>query len=597
MSSNGQQYEMQGWSLAELFDELNSPEIEAQLSVLEETVSEFEAFRPKLSPDLSEETFSNLISLHEKIIGLFNRIYGFASLSFSTNTQDQQVQAFLGRMGQIAAQAQNRILFFSLWWKDLDSANAERLAVSTGELAYWLARLRATKPFTLTEVEEKVVNIKDANGTNALQRLHSTISNRYKFELQVDGEVQSVNREQLSVRFRSADPEERAAAYQELFRVYSDDAVVLGQIYQALVRDWRAENVELRGYDSPIAVRNRANDIPDAVVETMLDVVRKNAGIFHRFFALKAKWLGLEKLRRYDLYAPVVKSKVAYTFNEAVHLVLESFNEFDSNISRLAKRVLDDAHYDSEVRDGKRGGAFCATLGPSYTPWVLQTFTGEARDVATMAHELGHAVHSMLAEDHSILIQQSTLPLAETASTFGEMLLLDKLLASNTDEELERDLLFSTMDDAYATIMRQAYFAAFEVEAHEAIHNNASVDELSNLYLKLLREQFGDAMDVSEDFRNEWVAIPHFFSTPFYVYAYAFGQLLALALYKQYKEEGDSMIPRYVEILAAGGSQAPVDILRRAGIDIYSADFWQGGFDYLAEQLAHLEALPLPAAA
>lgn len=597
MSSNGQQYETQGWSLAELFEGIDSPEIETQLNVLEETVSEFEAIRPKLSPDLPEADFHHALSLYETLITLFNRIYGYASLAFSTDTQDQRVQAFLGRMGQIAAQAQNRILFFSLWWKDLDSANAERLATSNEELSYWLARLRATKPFTLTEAEEKVINTKDANGANAIQRLYSTITNRYKYDVEIDGAMQSVNREQLAVRFRSADADQRATAYQELFRVYADDTVVLGQIYQALVRDWRAENVELRGYDSPIAVRNRANDVPDAVVDTMLSVVRQNAGLFHRFFALKAKWLGMEKLRRYDLYAPVVKATVGYTFDEAVHLVLESFNEFDSNISRLAKRVLDDAHYDSEVRDGKRGGAFCATLGPEYTPWVLQTFNGEARDVATMAHELGHAVHSMLAEDHSVLTQQSTLPLAETASTFGEMLLLDKLMASDPDEELERDLLFSTMDDAYATIMRQAYFAAFEVEAHEAIHNNASVDEVSDLYLKLLREQFGDAMEVSDDFRHEWVAVPHFYQTPFYVYAYAFGQLLALALYKQYKEEGDNMIPRYVEILAAGGSEAPVDILRRAGIDVYSADFWQGGFDYLAEQLAHLESLPVPVTA
>lgn len=594
MSSNGQHYEAQGWSLAELFEGLDSPEIETQLEVLEQTVSQFEAIRPNLSPDLSETDFNSALSLYEEIVKLFNRIYGFASLAFSTDTQDQQVQAFLGRMGQIAAQAQNRILFFSLWWKELDSANAERLAVSAGELSYWLARMRATKPFTLTEAEEQVINTKDANGSNALQRLYSTISNRYKFELAVNGETQMINREQLSVHFRSADPDMRAAAYQELFRVYEDDAVVLGQIYQALVRDWRSENVDLRGYDSPIAVRNRANDVPDAVVETMLSVVRKNAGIFHRFFALKAQWIGVEKLTRYDLYAPVVKSTVGYTFDEAVHLVLESFNEFDCNISQLARRVLDDAHYDSEVRDGKRGGAFCATLGPNYTPWVLQTFTGEARDVATMAHELGHAVHSMLAEHHSVLTQQSTLPLAETASTFGEMLLLDKLLASNPNDELERDLLFSTMDDAYATIMRQAYFAAFEVEAHEAINNNASVAEVSDLYIKLLREQFGDAMEVSDDFRNEWVAIPHFYSTPFYVYAYAFGQLLALALYKQYKEEGNSMIPGYIEILAAGGSEAPVDILRRAGIDVYSADFWQGGFDYLEAQLQQLEALPMP---
>ena len=587
-------YEPTSWSLDELFSGFDDPAIEQELEQLEALVAEMEGFRPKLAPDISETVFCDILKLNEKISHHFYRIYGFGALSFSGDTQNQRAQTYLARIGQIAAQAQNRTLFFSLWWKELDNANAERLIDAAGDLRYWLTKIRLSKPFTLSEAEEKIINIKDANGSSALQRLYSSITNRYVFKLEIDCVEQELTREQLATHARSTNPDLRAKSFQELFRVYGKEAPVLGQIYQALIRDWHMENVELRGYDSPLSVRNRNNDIPDEVVETLIHVVRRNSPIFHRFFALKAQWLGLEKLRRYDVYAPVVQSTVSYTFDDAVRIVLDSFNEFDPRLSSLAKRVIDDQHYDSENRQGKRGGAFCSTLGPTYTPWVLQSFNGEARDVATMAHELGHAIHSMLAEHHSIFTQQSSLPLAETASTFGEMLLLDKLLASDNDPELQRDLLFSNMDDAYATIMRQTYFAVFEIEAHAAIQKDASVDDLSEIHLRILREQFGDAVDVSDDFRHEWVAIPHFFSTPFYVYAYAFGQLLALALYGQYKEEGDAMIPRYIEILAAGGSEAPVTVLRKAGIDIYSEDFWQAGFNYLADQLAQLEALPLP---
>lgn len=587
-------YEQSAWSLSELFSGFDDPEIETVIAQINELVEKLEALRPTLTAAISFDEFAHVLNLNESLSKLFYRLYGFGMLSFSGDTQNQTAQTYLARIGQLSAEMQNRTLFFSLWWKDLDDEHAARLTAAAGPLTYWLDRIRLSKPYTLTEAEEKVINLKDVNGSTALQRLYSSITNRYVFKLTLDGVEHELTREQLSVHQRSSDPEIRKAAYTELFRVYGNDVSILGQIYQAVWRDWHSEQVEMRGYKSPLSVRNRANDIPDEVVETLLKVVRKNAPIFHRFFALKAKWLGQETLRRYDVYAPIVKATKQYSFDEAVTLVLESFNEFDPRISSLAKRVFADNHYDSENRQGKRGGAFCATLGPDYTPWVLQSYNGDPRDVATMAHELGHAIHSMLAEHHSVFTQQSSLPLAETASTFGEMLLLDKLLSSDPDPELHRDLLFSSMDDAYATIMRQAYFAIFEVESHAALQKGASIDELSDLHLSILREQFGASVDVTDDFKNEWVSIPHFLQTPFYVYAYAFGQLLALALYSQYKQEGNAIIPRYIEILAAGGSDAPAKVLSRAGIDIYAESFWQSGFDYLAEQLAQLERLPLP---
>jgi oligoendopeptidase F len=246
------------------------------------------------------------------------------------------------------------------------------------------------------------------------------------------------------------------------------------------------------------------------------------------------------------------------------------------------------------VRKGKRSGAFCWGVAPNLTPWVLVNYQGRPYDITTLAHELGHAVHSMAAGQHSILTFHSSLPLAETASTFGEMLLVDRLLAQETDESVRYDLLFQQVDDAYATIMRQAFFALFERRAHAMVQQGAAVDDLSEAYIHNLRMQLGDAVEVSDEFRWEWVSIPHIYHTPFYVYAYAFGQLLVLSLYQQYRTEGEAFKPRYLAILAAGGSDSPAHILSAAGIDIQQAAFWQGGFDVVRGLIDQLEAIPLP---
>jgi oligoendopeptidase F len=270
-------------------------------------------------------------------------------------------------------------------------------------------------------------------------------------------------------------------------------------------------------------------------------------------------------------------------------MVLESFDAFDPKVGALARRVFDQNRLDSEIRKGKESGAFCASINPEDTPFVLMNFTGRARDVATLAHELGHAIHAMLASRHSAFTFHSSLPLAETASTFGEMMLTDKLLAAETDEAVRRDILFKQMDDAFATILRQVYFALFEREAHALTQKNATVDDVCAAYMQNLKEQFGDAVELSDEFKWEWVSIPHIYAVPFYVYAYAFGQLLVFSLYQQFKLEGDAFKPKYLKILSAGGSEAPVKILSEAGIDIHSATFWQGGFDIISKLIDQLE--------
>lgn len=591
MNEPNSTYTQSGWKLSELFSGFDDPSINQTYQELEARVEKFVSQREALKPEISPEKFLELLQEQEAISKLGYRLYGFSSLSFASNTQDQQAQINIARFQQFSAEMENRTLFFSLWWKSLDEANAARLIAASGDYCYWLEQMRNFKPYTLSEAEEKIVNIKNVTGRSAHDMLYDSITNRYIFKVEVDGEVKELTRGELMALVRTTDPDLRARAYQELYRVYGQDAPILGQIYQNIVRDWKNENVGLRGFASPISVRNLDNDLPDEVIDTLLDVARKNIGIFHRYFRLKARKLGMEKLRRYDIYAPLAKSDKRYTFQEAAELTFEAFDRFDPKFTRLAKRVFDEQHVDSEVRKGKMGGAFCSTLGPDLTPWVMLNYQGKSDDVSTMAHELGHAVHSMMAEQHSLFTQHACLPLAETASTFGEMTLTDLMLERESDLSVQQDILFAQLDDAFATIIRQIYFALFEREAHQMIANDASVDELNAAYLSNLKEEFGDSVDVSDEFMYEWVSIPHIFGTPFYVYAYAFGQLLVFALYKRYKEEGESFKPKYLRILSAGGSIAPIALLAEAGMDVTKAEFWQGGFDVIDGMVERLERL------
>ena len=587
------EYKLSPWSLKDLFPSHDGPEIQAAFKDLEAKADEFESFRDKLTPEIDFEDFMDAIkALEEATEAAFN-LSAYPGLWFAADTQSQDAQALYARVQQFMAKLQNQTLFFSLWWKNLDVEVAEKLMAISDGYTYWLEEMRNYKPHILSEPEEKIVNIKDVTGAQALITLYDAITNRYIFKLELDGEIKEMTRGELTTYVQGADAELRAAAYQEMYKVYGDDGPILGQMYQTLIRDWRTENIELRNYATPISVRNLQNDVPDDVAKTLMDVCEANADVFQRYFKIKAKWLGIDKLRRYDIYAPIAEADKTYEYDEAVNLTLKAFEDFEPRIAELVKKVFDDDHMDSEVRKGKQSGAFCASTIPGHTPYVKVNYQGKISDVGTIAHELGHAIHAMLAFDHNVFTFHSSLPMAENASTFAEMLLIDRLLEIEADPTVRRDIIFRQVDDAYATIMRQAFFAMFEVTAHDLVAEGATIDQLSEAYMENLQKQFGDAVELSDEFKWEWVSIPHFYHYPFYVYAYAFGQLLVLSLYKQFKAEGDSFKPRYIKILEAGGSASPVDICAEAGLDITKAEFWQGGFDVIKEMVEQLEAIPV----
>ncbi|HMZ43836.1 MAG TPA: M3 family metallopeptidase, partial [Anaerolineales bacterium] len=422
-------YTQKKWSLAPLYPGYESAELQNAFDMIEEQVTSFEGVRGKLNPEISAEQFMQIVRASEETLRIANKLYSFAGLSFTADTQDQAAQSLQNRAMQFLAEIENRTMFFNLWWKEVDETNARRLMDAAGDYRYYLEALRLFKPHTLTEAEEKIVNIKNVTGSNALINLYDAITNRYTFKMRVGGKEKEMTAAELQSFRYSTDPKVRAESYQEQFRVYGNDGVILGQMYQTRARDWHNENIDMRKFTSPIAARNLNNDIPNEAVDALLNTARKNVKIFQRYFNLKAKHVGMKKLRRYDIYAPVARSKKTYEFDTAADMVLEAFSAFDPKVAELAKRVFDEDRIDSEIRKGKRGGAFCWSVLPEMTPWVLVNYQGTGREVATLAHELGHAIHSMLAAGHNTFSFHSSLPLAETASTFAEMMLIDKMLA------------------------------------------------------------------------------------------------------------------------------------------------------------------------
>ena len=587
-------YEAKGWRLTELLADAEENTISGSLAELDRQVTEFEGLRDSLGPEIGASDLSAAVERYAALVEAVYVLSGYATLRFSADTRSETSTSLRSRLRDALAGLANRTLFFVLWWKELDEEPAARLLdqlVGEPDTHHFLAELRRLRRFSLDEEREQAISLKNANGVDALVALYSMLTSRLEFRLTVDGEEKLLTRDEIQGYFYSPDEEVREEAYRELFRIFDGEARVLGQIYTHRVLDWYNENLTLRGYPSPISVRNLANDVPDRAVEQLTDVARENAGLFQRYFRLKAGWIGRERLRRYDLYAPLAASSRTVPYGEAVAMVLDTLEGFHPRLAHLAEKVFAEDHIDAEIRPGKKSGAFCATILPSQTPWLLLNYTGRVRAVATLAHELGHAVHSLLASEHSVLTQAPSLPLAETASVFAEMLLTDRLLAEESDLLARRELLAASMDDIYATVMRQAYFTRFELQAHQAVREGKPPSVLDELYYESLREQFGDSVEVTDEFRREWIIIPHMFLTPFYCYSYSFGQLLVLSLYQKFKEQGEAFIPGYVRLLEYGGSARPQRILAEVGVDIDDAEFWRGGFRIVEHMLDELEAL------
>ena len=571
------------WDLEKLHPVADTEKL---LSELQEKAKKFMACRSELNENLSVERFMELVKKKEEINYLGSRLSVRAGLAFSENTSDSEAIARRARISDVGTHIGNDLRFFSLWFKSLDDASAQKYIDGAGKYRYYLEEMRNFKPYTLSEAEERVASLKGSSGASVLDKLYSIITSKFTY----DWQGKQITVEELNQHMKSLDRQERVDGYEIKFTRYGEEEAVLSELYRNIVLDWYNDCITLRGMASPIAVRNLANDVPDAAIDVLLSVVRENVSLFQEYFALKAKACKLPDFDRYDLYVPYTEPSKEYPYEFSKKYVLETYKQFSEEFYLAAKKIFDMELVHSEVVPNKRSGAFSWSSIYDMPPYLMLNHVGKMNDVFTMMHECGHGIHSVLAAGQTQFTFHSALPLAETASTFGEMLLSQRLLSEASTDEEKIYLLMHELDGHYASVARQAYFVLFEKMAHAKIKEGATVEELNRLYYSTLTEQFGD-IPVADCFQHEWKYISHIFRSPFYCYAYVFGELLVLALYRMYEQEGDAFVEKYTKILSAGGSRAPADILSEVGIDICDKAFWEQGFTVIREKVEALKKL------
>jgi oligoendopeptidase F len=546
----------------------------------------------------------------EAINELIGRVGSYVSLQFATDTADPERGAELQLFQERATEVETQLLFFELEWAALPDERAEELLSAPDEsgaagssqagrragrephgmdfCGHYLRSLRRYRPHLLSESEEKVLAEKSISSQSSWARLFGELVASTRVGLD-DGELPL---DVALARLQSPDREGRRQAAEAVTEALAPGLRTRGFIYNTLVYDKSVED-RLRHYPHWLASRNLANEASDESVMALIEAVRARYDIPQRWYRLKAKLLGVEKIADYDRAAPVLGEDLSFSYGQARELVLETYSEFSPQAGALAKRFFDEHWIDAPVRPHKRGGAFCSYTVPSVHPYVMLNFTARRRDVLTMAHELGHGLHAALAQPQGLFHQSTPLTLAETASVFGETLVFERLLAATNSDRERLGLLAERIDGAIATVFRQMAMNRFEHLVHTGRRSEGelSTDRINTLWVDSQTELFGDSVQITDGYRMWWSYVPHFINTPGYVYAYAYGQLLALSVYSRYAAEGPDFVPRYLELLSAGGSRSPEELAAIVGIDLTDPGFWDSGLGLVEAQLTEAESL------
>ncbi|MGI8413822.1 MAG: M3 family oligoendopeptidase [Solirubrobacteraceae bacterium] len=528
----------------------------------------------------------------EAINELGGRAGSYASLLFATDTADPARGALLQRMQEGATEIDTKLLFFELEWAAVEDGRVETLLTADGLefCAHHLRSIRRYQSHLLSEPEEKVLAEKSISSQDAWARLFGELVASVRVAL--EDEDEEVPLDVALSRLQSPARETRRAAAEAVTAALVPGVRTRASIFNTLLYDKAVED-RLRSYPHWLASRNLSNEASDKSVMALIEAVRGRYDIPQRWYALKAKLLGIDRLADYDRAAPIMPEEVSFSFAEARELVLDTYGAFSPEAGQLARRFFDERWIDAPIRPDKRGGAFCAYTVPSVHPYVLLNFTARRRDVLTMAHELGHGLHAALAQPRGVFHQSTPLTLAETASVFGETLVFERLLAGAQSDEERLGLLAERIDDAIATVFRQMAMNRFEhlVHTRRRGEGELSAERIGELWTETQAELFGDSVEMTSGYQIWWSYIPHFINTPGYVYAYAYGQLLALSAYRRYLEEGESFVPRYLELLSAGGSRSPEQLGKIVGIDLTDPGFWDAGLGLVEEQLSSAEQL------
>ncbi|MBU1205761.1 MAG: M3 family oligoendopeptidase [Proteobacteria bacterium] len=582
------------WDLSDLYSGPEDPLLAEDLKMSWPKVKEFrEIYRGREIDTLKASEFLQALRDYESIQEAGVKPFLYASLLFAENTQNNQYQTLMQQAKENWNELETQLLFFRLALIRLPEEQLrsflEYEPLRTYEHA--LRFLRCFRDFTRSEKEEEIIKRKNLTGRSAFTTLYDEFIGSFTFFLPVEGKEKEFTGSEMLAMLYSPDRDLREKALQTFLKHHEKNHLVLTSIFNALILDSRVED-EIRGYQSPMHRTHLENEIRPQTIELMMQVTEDHYSLAREYFQVKACLLGLPKLKNSDLYAPLPGGKKELSFPEAQFLLVDSFRQFHPRFGEIAQEFFEKRWIDAEVRRGKYGGAFCSGLTPSLHPYLLINYTGHFRDALTLAHEIGHAIHFYLARKQTLLNFDPPLPLAETASVFGEMIMIQALLREEHDIAARQSFLGSEIEDIIATVFRQNVLTRFELEAHERRRDHfLTGDEIGDVWWQANLRLFGESVEMIPEYRWGWSYISHFIHSRFYCYSYVFGELVVLSLFQRYQEEGNSFLPRLIRLLESGGSQSPDDLLAQVGMDINQADFWEKGFKVIRGLIDELKSL------
>lgn len=592
------------WNLGDLYAGLNDPALDRDLQTALARARAFEqAYRGKiaiLAPDAADMLLA-AVEEFESLSEQMDRPAIYAMLVHSAKTDVSEHGALVAKTREQRTVINKHLIFFDLEWIQLADAPAAALSrhPRLAKYRHWLEQKRAWKPHYLSESEEKILDEKAVTGKAAFGRLfeETTASMKFPFADKETnhgghGETQALSLQEILAKLYDPEREVRRRAAEGISRGLADNSRLLTFIFNTIVLDHQSDS-SLRKFPHPMASRNLANEIGDSVVEALMSATERHNDLVQRYYRLKAKLLKLDALYDYDRYAPLFADMPACDWPTARRIVEESYAAFSPDAGQIIRQFFDQQWIDAELRPGKRGGAFSSSAVPSAHPYILMNFTERIRDVMTLAHELGHGLHQYLSRGQGYLQCDTPLTTAEMASVFGEMLTFRRLLELYPAPKLRLAMLCSKIEDAFATVFRQVVLTRFEQKLHEARQKQGelSPDTVNQMWHAANQAMFGDSVKLTEGYAWWWLYIGHFIRSPFYCYAYAFGELLVLALYQKYQQDGPAFVPKYLELLASGGSHAPHVLLAKLGVDVTDPAFWELGLKLLGDMVSEAESL------
>ena len=591
--------ELPNWNLSHLYDNPEDARLDADLSEAASRSHAFSAAYAGKLADIDGAAFAEAIAEYESILEILHKAMSYGQLLFSVSTSDAEIGRFYQTLQERVTDISADTLFFTLEINRLEDAvlDAKMRDEAAARYQPWLREVRQFRDHQLSDDMEKLLLEKSVTGHAAWVRLFEETFSDMRFD--VEGVGTGLTQSQVLNLLSDKDGVKRKAAAQSFGKVLGENVRLLALITNTLAKDKDIED-RWRNYARPVSERNKSNQVEDEVVDALVSSVQSEfKNLSHRYYALKAKWFGCEVLDYWDRNAPLPDDASAkFEWDEAKSLVLDAYGAFEPTMANVAARFFDEGWIDAQPREGKDSGAFSHPVVPSAHPYILMNFHGKARDVMTLAHELGHGVHQVLAAEQGALMADTPLTTAETASVFGEMLTFRKMVDNETDPARRRILLAGKVEDMLNTVVRQIAFHEFERRIHdERKSGEISVERLGDIWIEVQSESLGPAIRFDDNYRNYWAYIPHFVHTPFYVYAYAFGDCLVNSLYDVFANGGsgggvdEGFQQKYLDMLAAGGTKRHKELLAPFGLDASDPDFWKRGLSVISGFIDELEAV------